>query len=57
VRRLEVDRETRTPDGSRTAAVVLHLAGRGDLNTLAAELSEMTGIRRAGTQAGDQLDE
>jgi putative Mg2+ transporter-C (MgtC) family protein len=57
VHRVEVHRELTTADGSRTAAVVLHLAGRGDLNALAAELSELPGIRRASTQSDDQLDE
>jgi len=43
-------------DGRRTAAVVLRLTGRGDLNILAAELSELPDIRTAST--GDQrLDE
>jgi putative Mg2+ transporter-C (MgtC) family protein len=58
VRRVEVDREATGPEGSRTAAVTLRLAGRGDLNSLAAELSELPGIRRASTQSDDEpLDE
>jgi putative Mg2+ transporter-C (MgtC) family protein len=57
VQRVEVDREATTADGRRTTAVVLRLAGRGDLTTLAAELSELPGIRRASTSSEDQLDE
>lgn len=57
VQRVEVDREATTTDGRRTAAVVLRLGGRGDLNALAAELSELPGIRRAGTRTDDLLDE
>jgi putative Mg2+ transporter-C (MgtC) family protein len=57
VRRLEVQRETTTAEGDRTAAVHLLLGGRGDLNALAAELSELPGIRRASTSSDDQLDE
>ena len=57
VRRLEVDREATTPEGNRIAAVVLRLAGRGDLNALAAQLSELPGIRRASTSSDDALDE
>ena len=56
VRRVEVDRETTSDDGSRTARVVLRLGGRGDLNTLAAELGELPGIRRAST-SDEQFDE
>jgi putative Mg2+ transporter-C (MgtC) family protein len=57
VRRVEVDREATTAEGNRTAAVVLRLAGRGDLNALAAQLSELPGIRRASTSSDDALDE
>ena len=56
VQRVEVDREATAEDGRRTAAVVLRLGGRGDLTTLAAELSELPGIRRAGTTT-EQFDE
>jgi putative Mg2+ transporter-C (MgtC) family protein len=56
VRRLEVDREALTADGARIAAVTLQLAGRGDLSALAAELTELEGVRAARTGTGP-LDE
>lgn len=57
VHRVEVDREATTSDGRRTAAVVLGLTGRGDLHALAAELSELPGIRRASAGNDETLDE
>ncbi|HWM59895.1 MAG TPA: hypothetical protein VNO83_18860 [Pseudonocardia sp.] len=56
VRRLEVDREALTADRARIAAVTLQLAGRGDLSALAAELTELDGVRAARTGTGP-LDE
>jgi putative Mg2+ transporter-C (MgtC) family protein len=52
VRRVEVARETIAEDGRRVAAVTLRLTGRGDLNALAAELTELDGIRAVRT--GDE---
>ena len=57
MRRLEVDREALTADGARIAAVTLQLAGRGDLSALAAELTELEGVRAAPHRHRDPLDE
>jgi putative Mg2+ transporter-C (MgtC) family protein len=57
VHRVEVGREATTADGSRTAAVVLRLGGRGDLTALATQIGELPGIRRASTHRDDVLDE
>jgi putative Mg2+ transporter-C (MgtC) family protein len=56
VRRVEVDRETVTDDGSRVAAVTLQLTGRGDLTALAAELTELRGVRAARTGGDAPLE-
>jgi putative Mg2+ transporter-C (MgtC) family protein len=57
VRRVEVDREATADDGRRVAAVTLRLAGRGDLTALAAELTELAGIRAARTGDDEQFEE
>ena len=57
VRRVMVDREATTADGHREATVTLQLTGRGDLTALAAELTELRGVRAARTGADAGLDE
>jgi putative Mg2+ transporter-C (MgtC) family protein len=54
VRRVEVAREAVTDDGRRVAAVTLRLTGRGDLNRLAAEMTELDGIRAVRTGEDDE---
>jgi putative Mg2+ transporter-C (MgtC) family protein len=54
---LEVDRESVTEEGHRVASVILTLAGRGNLVTLAAEIAQLPGVRAARTGAEEQLDE
>jgi putative Mg2+ transporter-C (MgtC) family protein len=54
---LEVDRESTTEEGHRVASVILTLAGRGNLVTLAAEIAQLPGVRAARTGADEQLDE
>jgi putative Mg2+ transporter-C (MgtC) family protein len=54
---VEVDREGTTEEGHRVATVTLHLAGRGDLAALAAEVAQLPGVRTARTGADDRLDE
>jgi len=54
---LEVDRESISEEGHRVASVTLTLAGRGDLMTLAAEISQLPGVRAARTGAEEPLDE
>jgi putative Mg2+ transporter-C (MgtC) family protein len=54
---VEVDREGVTEEGDRVATVVLQLAGRGDLPSLAAEIAQLPGVRSARTAADDILDE
>jgi putative Mg2+ transporter-C (MgtC) family protein len=57
VSRVEVTREATTADGHRVAAVSLRLTGRGDLTALAAELTELPGIRAASTGTDAELSE
>ncbi len=52
VRGVQVTQEGLDPAGTRVAAVTLQLDGRGDLGALAAELSELTGVRSAVTGPG-----
>jgi putative Mg2+ transporter-C (MgtC) family protein len=54
---VEVDREGTTEEGHRVATLTLHLAGRGDLAALAAEVAQLPGVRTARTGADDRLDE
>lgn len=54
---LEVERESVSEEGQRVASVTLTLAGRGDLMTLAAEISQLPGVRAARTGAEEPLDE
>lgn len=56
VERVEVDRESIADDGERLAFVTLHLAGKGHLTDLAAELAQLPGVRTARLGGGD-LDE
>ena len=57
VRRVEVDREAVDDNGDRVAAVTLQLTGRGDLTALAAELTELGGVRAARTGRDAGFDE
>jgi putative Mg2+ transporter-C (MgtC) family protein len=57
VRRVEVAREAVADDGRRVAGVSLWLTGRGDLTALAAELTELDGIRTARTGGDEQFEE
>jgi putative Mg2+ transporter-C (MgtC) family protein len=57
VRRVEVDREAVDDNGDRVAAVTLQLTGRGDLSALAAELTELGGVRAARTGRDAGFDE
>jgi putative Mg2+ transporter-C (MgtC) family protein len=57
VRRVEVAKEAIADDGRRVAAVTLRLTGRGDLTALAAELTELDGIRAVRTGDEDRFEE
>lgn len=56
VARVAVHREIVTEDGVRVAALTLRLEGRGDLNGLAVQLSEVEGVRSASTGTRDPVD-
>jgi putative Mg2+ transporter-C (MgtC) family protein len=57
VRGIEIDREELDRDGSRVAAVTLKLDGRGDLGDLAADLTELPGVRSAATGREELVDD
>jgi putative Mg2+ transporter-C (MgtC) family protein len=57
VRGIEIDREELDRDGSRVAAVTLKLDGLGDLGDLAADLTELPGVRSAATGREELVDD
>jgi putative Mg2+ transporter-C (MgtC) family protein len=56
VLRVAVDREGLDDGGTPTAAVTLHLDGRGDLGELAGELAELPGVRFAASGPDEQSE-
>ena len=54
---VEVNREAIAADGERVAFVTLHLAGKGELTALAAELAQLPGVRGARIGPSDAFDD